>query len=66
LQQQLSDLLDRVVPLPDIAQRYRWMLEEYRVSLFAQALGTREPVSAKRLRELWEQVRKELRADRPS
>ena len=27
----------------------RWMIEEYRVSLFAQALGTRVSVSAKRL-----------------
>lgn len=27
----------------------RWMIEEYRVSLFAQSLGTRHPVSAKRL-----------------
>ena len=35
---------------------YRWMLEEYRVSLFAQQLGTRFPVSAKRLRKLWEEV----------
>lgn len=35
---------------------YRWMLEEYRVSLFAQQLGTRFPVSDKRLRKLWEQV----------
>ena len=42
-----------------VLQRYRWLLEEYRVSVFAQTLGTREPVSAKRLRELWEQVRKE-------
>ena len=34
-------------------QRLRWRLEEWRVSLFAQELGTREPVSAKRLaREL--------------
>lgn len=29
--------------------RYRWMIEEYRVSLFAQTLGTRMPVSAQRL-----------------
>ncbi|MEK6234269.1 MAG: DUF3418 domain-containing protein, partial [Planctomycetales bacterium] len=29
--------------------RYRWMLEEYRVSLFAQELGTFITVSAKRL-----------------
>jgi ATP-dependent helicase HrpA len=28
---------------------YRWMLEEYRVSLFAQTLGTAVPVSEKRL-----------------
>ncbi|WOG29652.1 ATP-dependent RNA helicase HrpA [Endozoicomonas sp. 8E] len=35
---------------------YRWMLEEYRVSLFAQKLGTRFPVSDKRLRKLWLEV----------
>jgi ATP-dependent helicase HrpA len=28
---------------------FRWWLEEYRVSLFAQELGTSIPVSAKRL-----------------
>ena len=28
---------------------YRWLLEEYRVSVFAQDLGTAQPVSAKRL-----------------
>jgi ATP-dependent helicase HrpA len=61
LQNQLSEQL-RKYPQPardSALQRYRWLLEEYRVSLFAQTLGTREPVSAKRLRELWEQVRKE-------
>ncbi len=31
----------------------RWMLEEYRVSLFAQKLGTAIPVSTKRLDEQW-------------
>jgi ATP-dependent helicase HrpA len=35
-------------------QRYRWMLEEYRVSLFAQQLGTSMPVSEKRLRQQWQ------------
>ncbi|GIZ13701.1 ATP-dependent RNA helicase HrpA [Pseudomonas sp. NCCP-436] len=35
---------------------YRWMLEEYRVSLFAQQLGTRLPVSDKRLGKQWGQV----------
>ncbi len=37
-------------------QLYRWMLEEYRVSLFAQQLGTRLPVSDKRLAKQWAEV----------
>ncbi|MDD4623306.1 MAG: DUF3418 domain-containing protein, partial [Kiritimatiellae bacterium] len=32
---------------------YRWMIEEFRVSLFAQELRTPQPVSAKRLDALW-------------
>lgn len=35
---------------------YRWMLEEYRVSLFAQQLGTKMAVSDKRLGKQWGQV----------
>jgi ATP-dependent helicase HrpA len=35
---------------------YRWQLEEFRVSLFAQELRTPAPVSAKRLDALWCQV----------
>ena len=35
---------------------YRWMVEEYRVSLFAQELHTPQPVSPKRLDALWEHV----------
>ncbi len=31
-------------------ERARWMIEEFRVSLFAQQLGTAHPVSAKRIR----------------
>lgn len=34
----------------------RWMLEEYRVSLFAQQLGTAQPVSPKRLDRLCERI----------
>ncbi|MBF0400784.1 MAG: ATP-dependent RNA helicase HrpA [Magnetococcales bacterium] len=37
-------------------QQYRWMLEEYRVSLFAQDLRTVMPVSGKRLAQQWEKV----------
>jgi ATP-dependent helicase HrpA len=32
---------------------FRWLLEEFRVSLFAQALKTRVPVSARRLEDAW-------------
>jgi ATP-dependent helicase HrpA len=32
---------------------YRWMIEEFRVSLFAQELGTAAPVSARKLEEQW-------------
>ncbi|MFK8050594.1 MAG: ATP-dependent RNA helicase HrpA [Halioglobus sp.] len=39
-----------------VAMQYRWMLEELRVSLFAQALGTQVPVSEKRLQEQWAMV----------
>ncbi len=35
----------------------RWLIEEYRVSCFAQELGTRERVSEKRLARAWEAVR---------
>ncbi|GAB4397343.1 MAG: ATP-dependent RNA helicase HrpA [Rhodoferax sp.] len=35
---------------------YRWLLEELRVSLFAQELRTPQPVSAKRLEKAWAQL----------
>ena len=35
----------------------RQLLEEYRISLFAQHLGTAMPASEKRLRQQWQQVR---------
>ncbi|WP_122559861.1 ATP-dependent RNA helicase HrpA [Pseudomonas viridiflava] len=37
---------------PELAV-YRWWMEEYRVSLFAQQLGTKMPVSDKRLSKQW-------------
>jgi ATP-dependent helicase HrpA len=46
-QRQFQGFLD-----PELIQM-RWMLEEYRVSLFAQRLGTSMPVSSKRLEALW-------------
>ncbi len=37
-------------------EEFRWMLEELRVSLFAQVLGTRYPVSEKRLDKAWKAI----------
>nr|WP_217343850.1 ATP-dependent RNA helicase HrpA [Noviherbaspirillum sp. L7-7A]MBV0877935.1 ATP-dependent RNA helicase HrpA [Noviherbaspirillum sp. L7-7A] len=39
-------------------QEYRWLLEELRVSLFAQELKTPMPVSAKRLQKVWEAMQR--------
>lgn len=35
---------------------YRWMVEEYRIQLFAQPMKTRMAVSPKRLNKMWEKV----------
>ena len=40
---------------PELA-RHRWLLEEYRVSVFAQELGTAFSVSRKKLDEQWSRV----------
>ena len=37
---------------------FRWLLEELRVSLFAQELRTPMPVSAKRLQKVWESMQR--------
>ena len=42
-------------------RRYRWMVEEFRVQLFAQTLGVAEKVSHARLEAQWQRVR-ELQA----
>lgn len=39
-------------------EEYRWLLEEYRVSLFAQTVKTAVPVSATRLDKLWAEIPK--------
>lgn len=35
---------------------YRWMVEEYRIQLFAQPMKTRMAVSSKRLSKMWDKV----------
>ncbi|EXI81847.1 MAG: ATP-dependent RNA helicase HrpB [Candidatus Accumulibacter appositus] len=37
-------------------EQFRWLLEELRVHLFAQALRTPVPVSSKRLQKMWEGI----------
>ena len=39
-------------------QEMRWLLEELRVSLFAQELRTPMPVSVKRLQKVWESMQR--------
>jgi ATP-dependent helicase HrpA len=40
---------------------YQWAIEEYRVSVFAQQLGTKMPISNKRLDKMWQQLYEQLR-----
>lgn len=47
---------DRAHGLPPALADYRWLLEEFRVSLFAQELRTAVPVSAKRLARAWAEL----------
>ncbi|MBL6987162.1 MAG: ATP-dependent RNA helicase HrpA [Methylobacter sp.] len=43
---------DKIIPEQDT---FRWMLEEFRVSLFAQQLKTAYPISAKRMDKAWDE-----------
>jgi ATP-dependent helicase HrpA len=44
-------------PVPDELTDVRWLIEEFRVSLFAQQLGTASPVSEKRIRRILADIR---------
>ena len=51
--------VDRKAGIADVRlAEFRWMVEEQRVSLFAQELKTPVPVSVKRLTKLWQTVRR--------
>lgn len=64
--EQLSVYWDRFIELNDeyyenpVFSLFRWMLEEYRVSLFAQGLKTKIPVSEKRIEKQWQEVKKTI------
>ncbi|MGX9416240.1 ATP-dependent RNA helicase HrpA [Vibrio sp. WJH972] len=55
VQQDYKQLLNKIpksVTVPDNVKEIRWMLEELRVSFFAQQLGTPYPVSDKRIKNV--------------
>ena len=57
---QLDAAADRTIAHPEL-DRLRWMIEELRVSVFAQDLGTALPVSEKRVAEQVEKAKAELK-----
>ena len=52
----LRTLADRKGVVDARLEQFRWLLEELRVSLFAQELRTPQPVSLKRLEKAWSQL----------
>ena len=55
-QDKVQSLLKQNQPVSDDLAAFRWMIEELRVSLFAQELKTPYPVSVKRLLKEWESL----------
>ena len=53
---ELAPFAAAVKRLDDGAGDFRWLVEEFRVSLFAQELGTAEPVSAVRLQRALQEI----------
>jgi ATP-dependent helicase HrpA len=54
--QRYLDLLEQGREYDAAVDEYRWLLEEFRVSIFAQQLGARAKVSVKRLEEAWRKI----------
>ena len=55
-QEKTDGLVKQGQPVSDDLAAFKWMIEELRVSLFAQELKTPYPVSVKRLRKVWEKL----------
>ena len=53
-QEKIDSLVKQGLPVSDDLAAFKWMIEELRVSLFAQELKTPYPVSVKRLLKEWE------------
>ena len=56
-QDKVSSLNQANLDIPQALQDYRWLIEELRVSLFAQELKTPFPVSIKRIEKTWDDLR---------
>ena len=56
-QEKTDGLVKQGQPVLDDLAAFKWMIEELRVSLFAQELKTPYPVSVKRLLKEWEGIR---------
>ena len=56
-QEKTDGLVKQGLPVSDDLAAFKWMIEELRVSLFAQELKTPYPVSVKRLLKEWERLR---------
>ena len=57
-QEKTDGLVKQGQPISDDLAAFKWMIEELRVSLFAQELKTPYPVSVKRLLKEWESLNK--------
>ena len=57
-QEKTDSLIKQGLPISDDLAAFKWMIEELRVSLFAQELKTPYPVSVKRLMKEWEKIGK--------
>ena len=55
-QEKTDSLVKQGLPVSDDLAAFKWMIEELRVSLFAQELKTPYPVSVKRLWKVWEKL----------
>nr|WP_311477100.1 DUF3418 domain-containing protein [uncultured Neisseria sp.] len=56
-QEKTDSLIKQGLPISDGLAGFKWMIEELRVSLFAQELKTPYPVSVKRLVKEWDNIK---------
>ena len=68
LVQPINDIQEQALSRQPLSQKltdelidFQWLIQEYRISLFAQQLKTRVPVSAKRLDKKWLEISDQLR-----